>query len=328
MLYIVWDDKLYFQSERGGAMAKSFFQKQPMMRKMLYALLPILLFSVFAYGFTVLINAVVVFGVAILVEYAFERNKNKPVSEAVLVTAMLFLLSLPPKVPFWVAALGIAFGVAFGKEVYGGFGRNVFNPAIVGRLFIYITFPVYMTTNWVRPSILGLDSITSATPLQILRENGLVNILDLFLGWRAGSFGEAPVFLILAAAVYLIYTKTASWRLMLSTYGAAALLTFFLDILNVPKALPTLPAIMSGSLIFVTVFMATEPITAPKKVKSQWIYGMIIGVSGVIIRTFSLFSEGWSFAILIGNVFAPLLDEIIKEKKVKKSVPEAKKVGA
>ncbi|MGB9796843.1 RnfABCDGE type electron transport complex subunit D [Fervidobacterium gondwanense] len=309
-------------------MAKSFFQKQPMMRKMLYALLPILLFSVFAYGFTVLINGVVVFGIAILVEYAFEKKKNKPVSEAVLVTAMLFLLSLPPKVPFWVAALGIAFGVAFGKEVYGGFGRNVFNPAIVGRLFIYITFPVYMTTNWVRPSILGLDSVTSATPLQMLRENGQVNILDLFLGWRAGSFGEAPVFLILAAAVYLIYTKTASWRLMLSTYGAAALLTFFLDVLEVPKALPTLPAILSGSLIFITVFMATEPITAPKKVKSQWIYGIIIGVSGVIIRTFSLFSEGWSFAILIGNVFAPLLDEIIREKRMKKSVSEARKVGA
>jgi len=132
--------------------------------------------------------------------------------------------------------------------------------------------------------------------------------------------GEAPVLLILLAAIYLIWTKTANWRLMISTYGSAVLLTFLLDLFNVPKSLPTIPAMLSGSLLFITVFMATEPITAPKKIKSMWIYGIIIGLSGVVIRTFSLFSEGWSFAILIGNMFAPLLDEIIKDKKVKKPV--------
>lgn len=294
------------------------FQKQPMMLKMLYALTPILLFSIFAYGLRVIWLGFWVFLTAILVEYLFEKRRNKPVSQAVLVTAMLFLLSLPPSVPFWVAVIGIAFGIAFGKEVYGGFGRNVFNPAIVGRLFIYITFPLYMTTGWLKPSLFGLDATTSATPLQILRNGEGVNMWNLLLGWRAGSLGEAPVFLILLAAIYLIWTKTANWRLMVSTYGSAVLLTFLLDVFNVAKALPILPAIVSGSLLFVTVFMATEPITAPKKIKSMWIYGIIIGFSGVIIRTFSLFSEGWSFAILIGNMFAPLLDEIIKDKKTKK----------
>lgn len=294
------------------------FQKQPMMRKMLYALTPILVFSIFAYGLRVILLGFWVFLTAIFVEYLFERRKNKPVSEAVLVTAMLFLLSLPPPVPFWVAIIGIAFGVAFGKEVYGGFGRNVFNPAIVGRLFIYITFPLYMTSGWLKPSLFGLDVTTSATPLQILRNGQNVDLLNLLLGWRAGAIGEAPVLLILLAAIYLIWTKTANWRLMVSTYGSAVLLTFLLDLFNVPKSLPTVPAMLSGSLLFITVFMATEPITAPKKVKSMWIYGIIIGLSGVVIRTFSLFSEGWSFAILIGNMFAPLLDEIVKDKKVKK----------
>ena len=301
------------------------FQKQPMMRKMLYALTPIFVFSLFAYGIRVIWLGILVFLTAILVEYLFEKRKNKPVSEAVLVTAMLFLLSLPPNVPFWVAVVGIAFGVAFGKEVYGGFGRNVFNPAIVGRLFIYITFPVYMTTAWIKPSPFGLDATTSATPLQILRSGENINLLNLFLGWRPCSLGEAPLFLIIPAAVYLIWTKTANWRLMVSTYGSAVLLTSLLDLFNVPKALPTLPAILSGSLLFISVFMATEPISAPKKTKSMWIYGVIIGFAGVIIRTFSLFSEGWSFAILIGNTFAPLLDEIIKDKKVRKANIQAEK---
>jgi len=308
-----------------------FFQKQPMMRKMLWALLPLFVFSVFAYGFRPIWLGIWVFATGILVEYLFEREKKKPVSEAVLVSCMLFLLSLPPNTPFWVAVIGIAFGISFGKEVYGGFGRNVFNPAIVGRLFVYITFPSFMTMGWVKPSLFGLDAVSSATPLALMRDGKSVSFLDLFLGWRAGSLGEAPVFLILIAAIYLIVTKTASWRLMVSTYLSAGILTFLLDVFNVPKALPTLPALFSGSLLFITVFMATEPITAPKKIKSQWVYGMIIGVTGVIIRTFSLFSEGWSFAILMGNLFAPLLDEMLQDKKkapVKQGEQSVKKVGA
>ncbi len=306
-----------------------FFQKQPMMRKMLWALLFVFIFSVFAYGIKVVWLGIWVFATGIFVEYLFEKQKKKPISEAVLVTCMLFLLSIPPSTPFWVAMIGIAFGVAFGKEVYGGFGRNIFNPAIVGRLFIYITFPNYMTMGWVKPSLFGLDAISSATPLALMRQGNNLNVVNLLTGWRAGSFGEGPILIILAAAVYLVVTKTASWRLMISTYLSAAVLTFLLDVFNVPRALPTIPAILSGSLIFISVFMATEPITAPKKIRSQWIYGIIIGITGVIIRTFSLFSEGWSFAILMGNLFAPLLDEIIKDKKKKAPIQgQAKKVEA
>lgn len=292
-----------------------FFQKQPMMRKMFYALLPVFAFSIFAYGVRPIWLGLWVFAAGIFVEYLFEKGKKKPVSEAVLVSCMLFLLSLPPNTPFWIAVIGISFGIAFGKEVYGGFGRNIFNPAIVGRLFVYITFPSYLTMGWVKPSFFGVDTATSATPLALLRESQSVEFVNLLIGWRAGSIGEGPVLLILAVAVYLIISKTASWKLMLSTYLSAVSTTLVLDIFNVSKALPTLPAVLSGSLVFVAVFMATEPITAPKKIKSQWIYGIIIGVAGVIIRTFSLFPEGWSFAILMGNVFAPLLDEIIIEKK-------------
>ncbi|MCX7654301.1 MAG: RnfABCDGE type electron transport complex subunit D [Fervidobacterium sp.] len=286
-----------------------------MMRKMLIALLPVFVFSVIAYGFRPIWLGIWVFATGIFIEYLFEKNKKKPVSEAALVTCMLYLLSLPPNTPFWVAIIGIAFGIAFGKGVYGGFGRNVFNPAIVGRLFVYITFPSFLTMGWVKPSLFGTDAVNSATPLALLRDQQNIKFLDLLLGWRAGSLGEAPVLIIIFSAIYLLVTKTASWRLMVSTYVSASALTFMLDILKVPKALPTLPAILSGSLIFITVFMATEPITAPKKIRSQWLYGIIIGLTGILIRTFSLFPEGWSFAILIGNTFAPLLDEILQDRK-------------
>lgn len=294
---------------------KLFFLKQPMMRRMLYALAPVYIFAVLTYGFRVILLSLTVFPIGIFVEYLFERIKKKPVSEAVLVSCMLFVLAMPPKVPLWIAAVGIAFGIAFGKCVYGGFGRNIFNPAITGRLFIYITFPSFMTAGWLNPSLFGANAISSATPLELLREGTQVKLSNLFLGWRAGSIGETPIFLIVLSALYLIFTKTASWRIIVSTLGSAAILTFLLELFNVSKALPAIPALLSGSLFFVSIFMATDPVSSPRKIKAHWFFGMIVGVSGVLIRTFSLFPEGWSFAIMLGNVFAPLLDELIQEKK-------------
>lgn len=294
---------------------KAFFLKQPMMRRMLYALAPVYIFALFTYGLRVILLSLVVFPIGVFMEYLFERIKKKPVSEAVLVSCTLFVLAMPPKVPLWIAAVGIAFGITFGKCVYGGFGRNIFNPAITGRLFIYITFPAFMTAGWVSPSFFGVDAVSSATPLELLREGTQVKLWNLFLGWRAGSIGEAPIFLIVLSALYLIFTKTASWRIIVSTLGSASILTFLLELFKVPKALPAIPALLSGSLFFVAVFMATDPVSSPRKIKAHWLFGMIVGVSGVLIRTFSLFPEGWSFAIMLGNVFAPLLDELIQEKK-------------
>ncbi|MBO8160069.1 MAG: RnfABCDGE type electron transport complex subunit D [Thermosipho sp. (in: Bacteria)] len=296
----------------------NFFQKQPMMRRVLYALTPIYVYSLFLFGIRIILLSIVIFISGILTEYIMEKRRNKKVSEAVLVTCMIYTLSLPPEVPWWIASIGIIFGVLFGKEVYGGFGRNVFNPAITGRLFIYITFPTYMTSGWIFPHFpyLNLDTTTSATPLAILREGNLnlISLKSLFFGIRSGSFGETAVFLITLSAIYLIVTKTASWRIMLSTFTSAFFLTFLLDIFNFSSSLPTLPAILSGSLIFVSVFIATDPITAPKNAKMHFVYGIIIGISTVVIRTFSLFSEGTSFAILLGNTFAPFLDELSKKR--------------
>ncbi len=279
------------------------------MRKVLYSLIPIYIFSFYLYGLRVLWLGIFVFATGIVTEYVMEKQKKKPVSEAVLVTCSLLLLSLPPLTPWWIAVVGSFFGVFFAKEVYGGFGRNIFNPAIVGRLFIYISFPVAMTSRWLVPRT---DIVTSATPLDLLKSGQNVNLKDLFFGVRAGSIGESCIFLIIAAAIYLMVTKTANFRIIISTFLSATILTFFLNLIGSGPS--PLQMLLSGSFLFVTVFMATDPVSAPKKSTSQWIYGVIIGVCTVLIRNFSLFSEGTSFGVLVGNTFASLLDELFSKK--------------
>nr|WP_199562239.1 RnfABCDGE type electron transport complex subunit D [Petrotoga sp. 9PW.55.5.1] len=301
-------------------MASGFFQKQVMMRKVLYSLIPIYIFAFYMYGVRLLFLSIFVYGFGILTEYIMEKSKKRKVSEAVLVTCTLFVLSLPPATPWWIASIGIVFGVLFAKEVYGGFGRNIFNPAIAGRLFIYITFPNIMTQAWRQPGNFGRmmsDTMTSATPLQTLANGESIGLFNAFFGLHPGSMGEGPIFLIIIAAIYLIFTKTASWKIMLSTFLSAGILTGFFSIIGIQQTMHPLEFLMSGSLIFVTVFMATDPVTAPKNETSKWFYGIIIGVTAVLVRSFSLFPEGTSFGVLMGNTFAALLDTAFAKKKVK-----------
>lgn len=302
------------------------FQKQLIMRRVLISLAPIFLFSIYLYGWRVPVVTAVVFLFGILTEFLMERTRKKKVSEAVLVTCALYALALPPAVPIWVAIVGIVFAVFLGKEVFGGFGRNVFNPAITGRLFVYITFPRLLQTTWMVPGnfgtggINGVDGVTAATPLEILRgtAEGSVDWMDLLFGIRAGSIGESSIVLIVIAAIYLIITKTANWRLIVSTFGTAlamAAIFYATGAIDIPPHL----YIMSGSIMYVAVFMSTDPVSAPNKPISQWVYGAIIGGVSMLVRTFSGFPEGTSFGILMGNVFASLLDEMFPAKKKKKA---------
>jgi Na+-transporting NADH:ubiquinone oxidoreductase subunit B len=306
------------------------FQKQVIMRRVLYSLLPIFLFSIYLYGWRVLAIAAVVFSVGILTEFIVERGKKKKVSEAVLVTCSLFTLSMPPGAPLWIPAIGILFGVLLGKEVYGGFGRNVYNPAITGRLFVYITFPVILARSWMSPGNFGIgarigemvDGASTATPLFVLRNGGSTEFINEIIGLQPGSMGESSILLILLAAAYLLITKTANWRLLLSTLASAALLSAVFFFSGLTPELPPHLALANGSILFVSVFMATDPVTAPNKKAAQWLYGLIIGFVAIIVRTFSAFAEGTSFGIMVGNTFASLLDELAG--KIKKKAPAAK----
>ncbi len=286
------------------------FQKQIMMRRVVYSLIPIMIFSLYLYGLRSLLIYIVVFLSGTATEYFFMKARGKKVTEAVLVTCALYALSMPPMVPLWIAAIGIIFGVLFGKCIFGGFGRNIFNPAITGRLFVYITFPSYMTASWMSPGKFGtVDAVTSATPLAVMRSGDLPVLKDLLLGIRSGSLGESAVILIVLAGIYLIATKTASWRIILSTLLSFLVLSSALFFLGVEGSFPPLESVLSGSILFVVVFMATDPVTGPKKNQAQYLYGIVIGSVTCLVRIFSLFPEGTSFGVLMGNTFASLFDE-------------------
>ena len=294
------------------------FQKQVMMRRVLIALIPIYLFSIYLYGWRLLLLGVLVFAVGIGIEYLFEKSRKKKVSEAVLVTCSLYLLGLPAQTPWWIAIIGIAFAVFIAKEIYGGFGRNIFNPAISGRLFVYITFPNQLQGGYLESGSFGIgaDVLTAATPLGMLRHGEPIDYLMVFLGFRPGSMGESSIVLILIAAIYLIATKTANWRQILTTLVSAAALTLVLHLFGVEKALPPV-SLIAGSLFFVAVFYSTDPVSAPKQKASLWLYGIIIGSTTVLVRTFSLFPEGTSFGILLANTFASLLDNLVLKSKAR-----------
>jgi Na+-transporting NADH:ubiquinone oxidoreductase subunit B len=316
--------------ERGGIVAQKFFQKQQIMRRVLYSLAPIYLFSIYLYGWRVLALTAVVFPLAVLTEWAFERTRKKKVSEASLVTAGIYLLALPPAAPLWIAAVGIVFAIAIGKEIYGGFGRNIFNPAITGRLFIYITFPTVLANAWMVPGMFGMagqagiDAVTAATPLAALRNPDIANpnLIDFLIGTRPGSIGESSVILIVAAAIYLMWTKTAQWRLVVSTLVSAGVMLAIFDLTGLTQNMPPHLGLMSGSILYVSVFMSTDPVSAPNKNLSQIIYGTIIGAVSMIVRVFSGFPEGTSFGIIIANVFASLIDELVPKKTKKKAKPK------
>lgn len=300
------------------------FIKQVLMRKVIYSLIPIIIISTYYFGLRALVLMIVTTLFAIITEFLFERRLNKKVSEAIIVTSILFTLTLPVSTPFWVAIVGIIFGVVFAKEVFGGFGRNIFNPALVGRTFLYVCFPEYLTIQWNSPLIQfpggfttyltpSIDTITRSTPLiTFAQTKELVPLNSLFWGNVSGSLGETSAILIILAGIYLIYTKTADWRLMLSPVLGFMSLSTVIYFSNVTLTPNPIWSLLSGSILFISVFFATEPITAPKTTEGKWIYGTLIGCITLLIRIYGIFVAGGMFAVLIMNTFAPILDEGIK----------------
>jgi Na+-transporting NADH:ubiquinone oxidoreductase subunit B len=315
---------------------QSIFLRQPMMNKVVYALGPIILWSVFLYGWRTLTVLLAANISATLVEWLFVRNKKDGrVTTAALVTGTLLGLILPPTIPLWMAMIGSAVAILFGKMVFGGFGMNLFNPAILGRTFLYISFPKQMAASWLEPfhtwpggfaSYFPVDHITSATYLgtakftpsnQLPAALAKFNLFDQFIGLESGSIGEVSTALILLAAIYLIATKTANWRPMLTAVIAVAIsqAAFY-----GPTTIPT--AFCAGGVMFGVVFMITDPVSMPKHKKAVWIYGLLVGFLTVFIRRYSSFVEGFMFALLLGNMFMPII-EYAFEKTDKKPAKKA-----
>ncbi len=301
------------------------------MRNVLIGLSPLVLASIYFFGwrFLAVYSVVLLFG--LLSEWFMAKKYGYKVTESLYVSSTLFALSLPPTIPLWIGAVGIAFGVVFGKMVFGGFGKNVFNPAITARAFVYISFGVPMTARFVAPQstlapipggfaswLSGADSVAAATPL-ITQGDSLLNLL---LGNVAGSFGETSALLILIGGLYIIYRKSASWRLVVSSISVFLIAQTLVWIAGKEGALNPLSALMSGSFLLAAFFMITDPVSSSQSTDlGRWLYGGLFGLLTVLIREFSSWAEGVTFAILLVNMFAPLLDYLIKEwKKSRKAV--------
>jgi Na+-transporting NADH:ubiquinone oxidoreductase subunit B len=309
----------------------TLIQNQPIIRKLLYSLIPITLFSVFLFGWRVLLIIIFCNLTAFLTEYLFVRSKpNGKVTLAAFATGTLLALSLPPSIPILIAVLGTAVAICFGKMVFGGYGANLFNPALVGRTFIYVSFPQQMTISWVNPFTTfpgGFaaftpphNMITSATILSHFRNTGelLFSIKDSFLGFKSGSMGETSAILMILCGIFLLLSKTASWKPMLGTTVSMILFNY----LFFPHINP-LYFLFSGGAMFGIVYFVTEPVTLPKGNLSVWIYGVMIAFLTVFFRAKSLFYEGFMFAVLMANSFMPIIEYVIDSISKKKEVKAA-----
>lgn len=317
------------------------FQKQKVMRTVVYSLLPAVLGSVYFFGWVSLAIVLISVVTCVLTEWLFVRGKNGKVTEAVFVTAVLYALTLPPTLPFYMVIIGAVFGITFGKMAFGGFGNNAFNPALVGRGFVYITFPIQMTNVWLPAANFsnfpggfvawkfsavsdGLSAITSATPLSAFRAGAttLPNYLQLFLGningtfqnlgettlIGGGSIGETSAFLLMIGGLYIVIKKIANWKLVVSFFGTFILFQTLLHFLVPAKVPHPLFGLFAGGVVLAGIFMVTDPVSASRTEIGRWIYGAMIAILTIIIRAFSLFAGGVMFAILLANMFGPLID--------------------
>ena len=272
-------------------------------------------------------------------EALFAWKRGHEVNEGFFVTGILFTLILPPAIPLWQVVLGVSFGVVIGKEVFGGTGKNFLNPALVGRAFLYFAYPAQMSGDAIWTAV---DNFSGATPLSLaasgnldlsagLAQNALIGAdagqslswMNTFLGGIQGSIGETSLIAIGLGAVFLLFTKIASWRIMLGVLlGMAAMSTVFNLIgsdTNPMFAMPWYWHLTVGGLAFGLVFMATDPVSAAMTNTGKLIFGIVIGVMTVLIRVVNpAFPEGIMLAILFGNLCAPLIDYFVTQANVRR----------
>jgi len=297
-------------------------KKQPIMRRMILALIPCILAAIYFFGWRSLLIVLVSIAVGYSTEYLFARRRGESVTEAVFVSSIIYALILPPTVPWHVLVIGMVFAIMFGKMVFGGFGYNIFNPAMAGRAFAYICFPVAMTATWAPvaqgswgalgmwSTALAPDVITAATPMALVKAGQLAPppLIDMFIGRISGTMGVTSVLAIVLGGIYVFITKTASRWIITAVISSYALVTGLLTLAGIPGVAGVMAALMGGGFLFGAFFMATDPISAPKTKPAQIIYGVIIALSTAIIRTFSVFNGGFMFSLLLANMFGPILD--------------------
>ena len=289
-------------------------------------------FEMFIYGFLAVLPKIIVsYVVGLGIEFVVAQWKNEEIQEGFLVSGLLIPMIVPVGCPLWILAIATAFSVIFAKEVFGGTGMNVFNPALIARAFLFFAYPAKMSgdTVWVaKDSIFGLgqtvDGLTAATPLGQAATNIVpdASLADMIIGLIPGSIGETSVIAIAIGAFILLWTGVASWKTMGSVFVGGIVMALIFNALgsesNTMAQLPWYEHIVLGGFCFGAVFMATDPVTSARTESGKYIYGFLIGAMAVIIRVLNPgYPEGMMLAILLMNVFAPLIDYCFVQKNIK-----------
>ena len=287
--------------------------------------------SLFLYGFfAVLPKILVSYIVGLGIEFAWAQWKGEEIQEGYLVSGILIPMIVPVNCPLWMLAIACAFAVVIGKEIFGGTGMNIFNPALLARAFLFFSYPTKMSgdTAWVSTDrIIGLgyelpDGFTAATPLAQAGMGGDVtaSVADMVVGLIPGSIGETSVIAIAIGAFILLWTGIASWKTMASVFAGGALVAALFSACGT-DTLPWHEHLVLGGFAFGAVFMATDPVTSARTETGTYIYGFLIGAMAIIIRVLNPgYPEGMMLAILLMNMFAPLIDYCVVERNISRRV--------
>lgn len=333
-----------------GAHIRDYMDMKRTMTVVIIALLPALLFGcyntglqhtrafgindwtlmqMFWFGFVKLLPLLVVsYVVGLGIEFAGAQIRGHEINEGYLVTGILIPLIVPIDVPLWMLAVAVAFAVIIGKEVFGGTGMNILNPALTARAFLFFSYPGWMTGDkvWIEGLVKGgaLDGYSGSTPLALAKLgefSRMPSATDMFIGTIPGSVGETSVIAVLIGAFILLVTGVGSWRIMLSMTLGALGMGLLLNAIggNEYMQIPAYYHLIMGGFAFGTVFMATDPVTAAQTNTGKFIYGALAGILVVIIRVFNpAYPEGTMLAILLMNVFAPLIDHFVVNANIKR----------
>lgn len=300
------------------------------MYSVILALAPAFIWSVVMFGLDSVRVTLLAVAACIAFEYLIQKYILKVVPQiadgSAALTGVLLAFNVPSSIPSWMLIVGALVAIGIAKMPYGGLGNNPFNPALVGRVFMLISFPVQMT-SWPSTGTAGVDAVTTATPLAILKEgikNGqpvaelykeLPTNMDLFLGNMSGSLGEISVLALLIGGVFMLVRKIITWHIPVSVLLSAAVFSGIFWMIDPAKNADPIFHLMTGGLILGAFFMATDMVTSPMNAKAQIIFGIGIGVLTILIRVWGAYPEGVSFAILIMNSLVPLLNRFVKPKR-------------
>ncbi len=302
---------------------------QKIMYRVIYAMIPAMAWGIYMFGLDAIRVGLISIISCISIEFLIQKYvmKVKPsISDgSALITGILLAFNVPSSIPWWIIVIGAMAAMGIGKLSFGGLGNNIFNPALVGRVFLLISFPVQMT-SWPTTRMMDVDAVSAATPLALIKEGikngipvsqieGLPKLTDMAIGFSHGSLGEISAILLIIGGLYMLWKKVITWHIPVSIILTVAIVSGIFWMVNPELYVNPLYHVMTGGLMLGAIFMATDMVTSPMTPKAQLIYGFGIGLITISIRMFGAYPEGISFAILIMNAVTPILNYYIKPKR-------------